>query len=561
MPQIEHFFHLFRSEISHLPVPEKFTFPFYYEPAELAKCAALELQDYLRKQTDFSHNFGLDDRQDGLQIGKMFGVLVVKDQNGRLGYLAAVSGKLGGKNQHAFFVPPIFDMLVSDSFFLLEEEEINQLNRSIESLEKSEMLETRKKSLDECRTTYAEKLSSMRSLHKANKAERKYLREAQKTALSDADYVEFTADLIKQSYRDQHHYDLLKKESQEKILSAEDDVLKLVSEINQLKELRKRKSSDLQLRLFEQYQFLNAFGQKKDVLSIFKEKLDIQPPAGAGECAAPKLLQYAFAHHLQPIALAEFWWGKSPSLEVRKHKHYYPACRGKCEPILGHMLQGLTIDDNPMLQTVDVGVDLEIIFEDEDLMVINKPAELLSVPGIQVKDSVQTRILERYPDLQEPIIIHRLDMSTSGIMLIAKNKRSHQLIQDQFIQHTIEKRYTALLEGLIPENSGLIDLPLRVDLDDRPRQVVCYAYGKPAQTKYKIVETKNNRTRIHFYPLSGRTHQLRVHAAHHLGLNTAIVGDDLYGTRADRLHLHAGLIRFSHPKTKERLTFEIVDPF
>ncbi|WP_231388315.1 RluA family pseudouridine synthase [Sphingobacterium hungaricum] len=561
MPQVEQFFHLFRSDISQLPVPEKFTFPFYYEPSELAKCAALELQDYLNGQTDFAHNFGLDDKEDGLQIGKMFGVLVVKNSEGKLGYLAAVSGKLGGKNQHTFFVPPIFDMLTTNSFFLLEEDEINQLNRSIEHLEESEKLENAKESLEECKSIYVEKLASMRALHKKNKADRKYSREAQKTVLNESDYAEFIDDLIKQSYRDQHHYDVLKKESQEQTLLAEENLSKLVSEINGLKDFRKKKSSELQLRLFEQYQFLNAFGEKKDVLSIFKEKLAIQPPAGAGECAAPKLLQYAFTHQLQPIALAEFWWGKSPSLEVRKHKNYYPACRGKCEPILGHMLQGLKIDDNPMLQTVAIDVDLEIIYEDDDLLVINKPSELLSVPGIQVKDSVQTRILERFPDLHEPVIIHRLDMSTSGIMLLAKNKLAHQLIQDQFIQHTIEKRYTALLDGLIPEKSGLIDLPLRVDLDDRPRQVVCYTHGKSAQTKYKIVQIENNKTRIHFYPLTGRTHQLRVHSAHHLGLNTAIVGDDLYGNRADRLHLHAGFIRFSHPTTKQRLTFEIADPF
>src|SRR5690606_28346717 len=307
--------------------------------------------------------------------------------------------------------------------------------------------------------------------------------------------------------------------------------------------------------------FLNAKGETRAVLDIFEEAIKMLPPAGAGECAAPKLLQYAYLHNLKPICLAEFWWGAPPGSEVRKHKYFYPSCRGKCEPILGHMLQGLDVDPNPMLENQASNVDIEIIYEDDDIIVVNKPAEFLSVPGINVQDSVQTRILTRNPEITGPVIIHRLDMSTSGILVIAKNKEAHQFIQDQFIQHTIQKRYTALLDGIITPEEGLIDLPLRVDLEDRPRQVVCYEYGKPAQTKFNVVAIENGKTRIHYFPLTGRTHQLRVHSAHSKGLNTPIVGDDLYGKRADRLHLHAGYIQFVHPTTKQIIEFEVADPF
>ena len=225
------------------------------------------------------------------------------------------------------------------------------------------------------------------------------------------------------------------------------------------------------------------------------------------------------------------------------------------------MLQGLAVDPNPMLQNPNPDVDIEIIYEDQDIIVVNKPAEFLSVPGINVQDSVQTRILTKRPEITGPLIIHRLDMSTSGIIVLAKNKQAHQFIQDQFIRHTVQKRYTALLDGALTEKEGLIDLPLRVDLEDRPRQVVCYQYGKPAQTKFKVLGTENGKTRIHYYPLTGRTHQLRVHSAHSKGLNTPIVGDDLYGKRADRLHLHAGNIQFVHPTTKQFMEFDVADPF
>ena len=253
--------------------------------------------------------------------------------------------------------------------------------------------------------------------------------------------------------------------------------------------------------------------------------------------------------------MAEFWWGKSPNKEIRKHKQYYPACQGKCKPILSHMLTNIEMDTNPMLVNPAIGKELEIIFEDEDLVVVNKPAEFLSVPGIHIQDSVYTRIKQQIKDISGPIIVHRLDMSTSGLLVLAKNKNAHKILQSQFINRTVQKRYTALLEGVLKENSGTINLPLRVDLNDRPRQLVCFEHGKPAETKWEVLTKNEAVTKVHFYPISGRTHQLRVHASHFSGLNTPIIGDDLYGKKANRLHLHADTLTLTHPTTKEKISF------
>ncbi|MEG0697597.1 MAG: RluA family pseudouridine synthase, partial [Algoriella sp.] len=282
-----------------------------------------------------------------------------------------------------------------------------------------------------------------------------------------------------------------------------------------------------------------------------------QPPAAAGECAAPKLLQYAFQENLEPICMAEFWWGDSPKSEVRKHQHFYPACTGKCEPILGHMLQGIELDDNLLLQQNSTVEQLEIIYQDDDILVVNKPEEFLSVPGIEITDSVYIRIRKQFPNATGPLIVHRLDMSTSGILVLALNKESHKAVQQQFIKRKVKKRYIALLNGNVENDNGTIELPLRVDLDDRPRQMVCYEYGKNAKTDYQVIKRKDGKTLIHFYPITGRTHQLRMHASHHLGLNIAIIGDDLYGTKANRLHLHAEYLEFTHPTTKELMKFQV----
>lgn len=554
------FFHTFQSDITALTKPKVFTFPFYYEPDELSKIAAAELQGYLETQQDFVHNFGLQPTE-GPAIGKMFGVLVVEREDGQLGYLAACSGKLAGTNRHAHFVPPVFDMLIQESFFLHEEEQINKLNRQITDLEGCPSLSTLLRQLTEVQQNADEELKTYRLHMKVEKAKRKKIREKNSGLLSAINYQLLDADLIKQSYRDQHEYAVLKTKWKEQLHSIEALIQDKQQQIEDLRNRRKLKSATLQQRLFAQYQFLNARGEKKNVLVIFTENNKPTPPAGAGECAAPKLLQYAYQHQLKPICMAEFWWGVSPSSEVRKHKNFYPACKSKCEPILSHMLQGLDVAPDPMRANPAHGRTFDIVHEDHDIIVINKPSEFLSVPGIHISDSVYSRIRTQYPEISGPVIIHRLDMSTSGLLVLAKHKEAHRFIQKQFIQHTVIKRYTAILDGILPQQTGIIDLPLRVDLDDRPRQVVCYKYGKPAKTKFDVLAYENGHTRIHFFPLTGRTHQLRVHAAHHEGLHVPILGDDLYGQRADRLHLHAGHIQFIHPRTGKHITFTADDPF
>ena len=332
--------------------------------------------------------------------------------------------------------------------------------------------------------------------------------------------------------------------------------------IETLKEERKQRSIALQQWIFEQFRLRNARSEEQDIYSIFTQTAHRNPPAGTGECAAPKLLQYAYLNNLQPLAMAEFWWGDSPKGEIRRHGHYYPACRHKCEPILNFMLQGLEVEPNPLLTSNTDATQLETVYEDDYLLVVNKPAGMLSVPGKTGQASVLTLLQERYPDATGPILVHRLDMATSGLLLAAKDKDTHALLQKQFEGRTVKKRYIALLESIPQaEPKGFIRLPLRPDFDNRPLQMVCYEYGKPAVTRYEIMDTENDRTRMAFYPETGRTHQLRVHAAHPEGLNCPIVGDPLYGQPADRLYLHAERLEFRHPITDKRMQIIKEAPF
>ena len=548
----DNFFQPFKTNISGISLPEKFTFPFYYEPHELSTIAANELQSYLEKQTDFEHNFGLKEKQEGLVIGKMFGVLVCQNQEGEIGYLWAFSGKLAGVNQLSYFVPTIFDMLQEDGFFRKEEEVLNAINRQIEILENSDELQNKKNQLETTKFQALNDIKNQKDKIKRLKVERDEKRNSF-TNLSASEIKKIEIELSEESKKESILLKKMTKYWNFQIENTQKEVNLLLDEINQLKEERRIKSSALQQKLFSEYSFLNQFGERKSIGEIFNNN----PPAGAGECAAPKLLHYAFEQNLKPIAMAEFWWGQSPKSEIRKHKQFYPACKSKCEHILlTHMLKGLDMENNPFQENPAEGKNIEIIYEDDVLAVINKPAEFLSVPGKIISDSVYQRVKELYPNATGPLIVHRLDMSTSGLMLIAKNEETYVKLQSQFIKRTIKKRYVALLDRVLEANEGIIDLPLRVDLDDRPRQLVCYEQGKSAQTKWEVIEIKDNQTRVYLYPITGRTHQLRVHASHELGLNTPIIGDDLYGKKGSRLHLHAEEIRFIHPFSKVEMTIK-----
>lgn len=554
-------FQNFIKDISNIPLPEKFTFPFYYDPHPLTLVAAKELQEYLENQTDFVHNFGLGKSQVGSPLGKMFGVLVVQNKQNQLGYLAAFSGKLADKSLPEKFVPPVYDIHAQNSFYKVGENEINAINKQIEDLEQDPLLKE-KQEIVASKTLFVNKiLKEEKDKLKLTKKDRKIRRGKAQNTLPPQEFTSFNKTLADESISGQLLFKRTAAALNEDLQEVQKELEFFTSKIAALKLERKTKSAILQQKIFENYQFLNQKSERKKLTEIFPKFREQKPPAGSGDCTAPKLLQYAFLNDLKPIAMGEFWWGKSPNTEIRKHKIFYPACGGRCKPILAHMLEGMKMEENPFLKNPAKNKELPIIFEDDALVIINKPPEFLSVPGKELIDSVYTRMKSLFPKATGPLIVHRLDMSTSGILILTKTKEAHKFMQYQFINKTIKKRYVALLDGNIEQNEGKIDLPLRVDLDDRPRQLVCNEHGKKASTKWEVVERIEGKTRIHLYPITGRTHQLRVHASHPLGLNTPIIGDDLYGEKSNRLHLHAEYIEFLHPSTKEKMSFVVKADF
>ncbi len=561
MSQSDTNFHVLSFPDEKVPaLPERFTFPFHYQVHPLARRASELLQQHLAEQETWVHDFGLG-REDVGARGKMFGVLVVRDAAGILGFLAAYSGKLANSNHLPGFVPPVYDTLLSEGFYKQGEKRLVVINAEVKRLLASEALAAAKQQVVEVRENATGALAEEKKSLKAAKAKRREIRATQKAILSEEAYAELERSLARESVGRHFAYKDLVGVWDKRIATAEDNLAKITGRIDRLKDLRKGYSNYLQHRIFRQYRFLDGEGVFRDLTDIFRETIFKTPPAGAGECAAPKLLQYAYQQGYQPVCMAEFWWGQSPASAIRKHGHYYPACRGKCEPILGHMLQGLSVDPNPMLNNPAEGKTLEIVFEDDHLLVVNKPADFLSVPGKTIEDSVWFRIRKRYPDATGPLIVHRLDMSTSGLLLLAKTKEVHKLLQHQFFKRSVKKRYVALLEGTVQGDQGTIDLPLRLDIEDRPRQIVCFEHGKTARTHWKVVERLPGKTRVHLWPVTGRTHQLRVHCAHPHGLNAAMVGDDLYGQSGERLHLHAEEIAFAHPASRAEVKFLVPAAF
>lgn len=547
----------FKSPVQSFVLPDKFTFPFHYQASEIAQIAASELQDYLQSQTDFEHNFGVDDAVNKPPIGKMFGVLVVKDQGNKLGYIAAFSGKLANSNNHSLFVPPVFDILKKDGFYKQGEELNTQTTAKIDALlVNQEYLDAKAFYPAEVKAIEHE-LIEKKNHFKEKKIKRREIRILLEKS-NDSEFVSSElARLEQESKSDQFELKDFIRQQKARELNAKTHFEKFENELVSLKHERKQRSIGLQAQLFQSYDFLNADLENKSLLELFEKTAEKTPPSGAGECAAPKLLQYAYLNKLQPIALAEFWWGDAPNSQIRKHKQFYPACKSKCLPILSHMLKGLDVEENTLLSDFSTEKEIEVIYEDEVMMAISKPAEFLSVPGKAIEDSVLHRLRQMLPNATGPLLLHRLDMSTSGILLVAKNEEAHTFIQKQFQDRVIKKRYVALLDGLLQESRGEIELPLRVDLDNRPQQMVCFEHGKHAKTRWKTVERIGNKTMVYFYPITGRTHQLRVHAAHKLGLNTPIVGDDLYGSSADRLYLHAESIKFIHPTTNRWMKLKV----
>lgn len=529
-----------------LPLPDKFTYPFCYEPHPLALEACRQLQRYIAAQTQWAEE---------LQQGKMFGVLVVERTDGTIGFLAAYSGLLAGSNRLDYFVPAVYDLLQPDGHFKQGEERISALNRRISQLSQSSERTRLAQQLAESREAWDKRTEAWR--RKMDEAKRQ--RDKRRTEGSPSE--EEREEMTRQSQFMKAELKRMKQAAQAESHALEDQLVRMDGETARLKQERKQMSDNLQRWIFDQYRLFNARGEVRTVSDIFYREMHATPPSGTGECCAPKLLQWAYAHHMRPLCMAEFWWGRLPKTEVRHHLHFYPACRSKCKPLLGHMLQGLDVAPNP-LATDPHALQPRVMYEDEWLAVVSKPHGMLSVPGKDGRRSVLTWAQAMWPQAEGPLIVHRLDMDTSGLMVIAKTKESHKRLQAEFLDRDIKKRYMAVLSGtLAPEvkREGTIILPLRPDLDDRPRQLVDPIHGKRAITSYRVVDEKNGETLIALYPHTGRTHQLRMHCAHPEGLNCPIKGDNLYGHPADRLWLHAEELQFRHPMTGK--TIIVKDPF
>lgn len=529
---------MFHPLVTTLPVPKRMNNPFCYTPHPLCVQAIHELEPAITALVPRGE-------------GKMFGILIVVEEregDRRLGCLAAYSGQIAGRADWPGFVPAVFDYLQPGGHFKTCEAEITVMNhdiRRLESLPEYAAAREEYASLErEAREAVGKKAADVRLA--------RHLRDRRRLEgpLSAAE----VDDMTRESQFLNAELHRAKKQWAEWLDVARQRVEGFSQEIERLKQRRHEQSDALQRWLFQQFQMLNATGQRRSLLDLFADTPQGFPPSGAGECAEPKLLQYAFSHGLKPLQMNMFWWGASPRDEVRHHRHFYPACSGKCKPILKWML-GLSDDEVAAgdRERLDAAHAVSIVYEDAWLLVVNKPAGMLSVTGKTEADSVEAWAQRHCPEADVPMVVHRLDMDTSGLMLLTKHRDVHRQLQVQFERHAIRKRYVVLLSrpltGHAPE--GVVSLPLSADVLDRPRQKVDSRHGKRAVTRYRLLSD----TRVELFPETGRTHQLRVHCAHPDGLADPIRGDRLYGQRADRLYLHAAAITFRHPVTGQTLTF------
>ena len=536
-------------------LPRIFFSPFDNNPHPLAIKASNELQGFLTNQSHLNHDFTSPDG------GKMFGVLVIKDKNNRIGYISAFSGMLAKSWALPEFIPPVFNQNEIESFLPEGEKQLALYSQKIETLTHYPEYKDLKIELSSLIQQREDDLRILNSTHLLNKQNRKSQR-LTADKLSEIDQQALLKELSFESQEDKREKNKIIEKWGNLIQNTKKLIQKYENQLVLLKNTRTELSRDLHQRVFSCYTLTNKLNEQKNVNGFFENSL---PPGGTGDCAAPKLLQYAHQHQLTPLAIAEFWWGSSPTEEIRHHGQFYPSCRGKCHPILPFMLKGINVQEWKVPESSSEKItELDIIFEDEVLLVINKPCGLLSIPGKETEDSVFTRIKKRYPKATGPLLVHRLDLDTSGLLLIAKNSDVHKKLQQQFIQRTIKKRYIAILSRPLNQtikHTGVIELPLRVDLDDRPRQIVCYEHGKQAKTHWELINRESETTRIYLYPETGRTHQLRVHMAHSTGLNTPILGDRLYGKATDRLYLHAEKLSFIHPVTQVNTEIRSEAPF
>ncbi|MBX2885993.1 MAG: RNA pseudouridine synthase, partial [Granulosicoccus sp.] len=478
-----------------------------------------------------------------------------------LGYLTAYSGMLQGVWELPGFVPPLFDIQIAKRELDRAATEIASLDARIADSHVKPALTRIKSALSVARQQADAELRDSRAMMRQRKTERRRQRASNDTSVN-------LAVLDRQSQHERGEHQRLKAHWANVITDLDQSLEELSQQQKNLERTRKRISQAAQKRHFDNYVLYNSTGQQQFLSALFAPEV---PPGGAGDCAAPKLLQYAYRQGWTPVALAEFWLGPSTKAGIRHHREFYPPCRSRCAPILDYMLPqaasvSSAIVSKPIpipMPEVDEVLTLtpQIVYEDQDLLVLNKPAGLLSIPGKTIRWSVLAWLRLHYPDATGALLVHRLDMDTSGLLLAAKSASVHKALQLQFLKRSVQKRYTAILDGSVSANKGTVSLPLRVDLGDRPRQLVCRQFGKSAETHYSVLERANSRVRVRFHPVTGRTHQLRVHAAHQLGLAAPISGDLLYGFAADRLYLHADSLDFFHPRQQRRVSFTAPVPF
>ena len=532
--------HFFCQDITYVSLPERFTYPFSYTPHPLVRQAAAEVEAYLHKRPEWDAE---------IARGKMFGVLLVRLPDGRIGYLAAFSGHLAGKGQHAYFVPPVYDLSLSGGFFRKGEEAIGAMapligvmaSRAACWRQRMEMLGQKARQEEQAWKEFCHRAKQARDERRGkgvnDEAEAERMRD--ESRFQKAELVRIKRRWKQRMQRVQRHGEAYAA------LQA------------LFRNRRKQASARLQQEVFRHFRILNVRGEVRDLCELFKETPAGVPPAGTGECALPKLLQYAYLHHLTPLAMGEFWQGESPQGEIREAGHFYPSCTAKCKPLLAFALQGLEVDPDPLEARQRRRIEPEVVYEDSWMVVVDKPAGMLSVPGrVAGGCSVQQFLAERAGNGMPPLPVHRLDMDTSGLLVVAKDMDTYRLLRQQFERREVRKQYTALLEGRVDmPDDGWIELPLGRMPDEPFRRRVDKEGGKYALTRYHIVERKADMTRVEFFPVTGRTHQLRVHAAHSEGLGHPIAGDPVYGHAGSRMYLHAVRIEFTHPRTGRRIGF------
>ena len=548
-------FHLLSTDIE---PPSELNDPFCYEPHPLTLLAARRLCDYLQTQPQWAAE---------IAAGKMFGVLVCRDADGHLGFLAAYSGQLAGRADWPWFVPAVLDYLQPDGYFKTEEALITAINRQVDELENGDEYRLLTSTLAQVKADGEAALDSYRRYAQECKRQRDAMR-----ASGTADEAALTAE----SQFQKAELRRIRKRWQSEAERVGERLRPLSDRLESLRSERRRRSDALQQWLFDNFILLNAEGQRRSLTSIFADTEQHTPPSGAGECCAPKLLHYAFVHRLQPLCLGELWQGRTTQAEVRHHGQFYPACRGKCKPILEWMLAPLSqtrdhkVREQHVTADSDIPPGLRVVYEDRSIIVVSKPSGMLSVPGKSGRQSVESILSARYGRVFMP---HRLDQDTSGLLVVARSMDAYRHLQRQFLERSVSKEYEALLLPASSDGSasrlavchgeGVVSLPLRPDIDDRPRQLVDREHGKAAVTRYRLLGVEEGRVRVLLMPQTGRTHQLRVHCAHADGLAMPIVGDTLYGKTdgAGRLCLHARMLAFRHPDSGQLLQFADETPF